>query len=430
MYSNSAPSLRGLEKFEPPKRRIYRGTVINPHDDRTYDFYPDGGLAVNEHGTISGIGDFEKMRNELANDYEEVDITTHGERPVITPAFTDIHLHWVQYEVRGMFEQELLPWLREHIWPEEMKYADSDFADRKAQEFFNALAKCGTVFASIYSSIHGEAIRAAFRHAVGRVIIGNVIMTQNSPPELLQKASDALDLTAELAREFGGSYAVTPRFAPTCEAKDLTAAAEIARRNATWIQTHLSENEDEVRWVRDIFPEAASYTDVYWKAGLLSERTIMGHAIHLDDRELALLAATKTNIAHCPSSNEALRSGRMPLERVKQAMIPFALGSDIGAGPSLSMLHVMQAYCRLHPGITPVEALYRATLAGAEILKLRHIAGNLNNGKEANFVMLKNSGTKEPRTANAVLAEILAGTKEDLENAVQQTFLAGRRIYP
>lgn len=429
MHHEVAPLRRGIEHFEPPKPRLYRGVVINPHDDLACDFFPDGGIAVNESGTFEEIGDFGKLQKNLGEKYEVVDETKHGRRPVILPAFTDTHLHWVQYEVRGKFEEKLLPWLRGHIWPEETKYADEEFADQKAREFFAALAKCGTVLASIYSSIHEEAIRAAFRHAVGRVIIGNVLMTKNSPPELLQNASDALTLTAELADEFGSSYAVTPRFAPTCEAKDLAAASEIARRYGTWIQTHLSENEEEVRWVHDLFPEARNYTDVYWKAGLLGDQTIVGHAIHLDDRELGLLAATRTNIAHCPSSNEALKSGRMPLERVKASMVSFALGSDIGAGPSLSMLDVMKSYCRVHSA-PPVEALYRATLAGAEVLKLRRIAGNLNSGKEANFVMLKNSGTTKARSANELLGEILSGTRTDLENAVQQTFFVGRKIYP
>lgn len=426
---NSFPTSKGLERFEQPKPRLYRGSIINPHDDRSHEFYSDGGLAVNGNGIIEGVGEFDAMQMEYAGQYEIVDETANGERPIITPAFTDLHLHWVQYWVRGMFERELLPWLREHIWPEEEKFADPEFADRKAQEFFRELGKQGTVIAAIYSSIHEAAIRAAFQHAVGRVVIGNVLMTKNSPPGLLQESSDAFDLTSELADEFGSSYAVTPRFAPTCSQFDLNLAGETARRYGTWAQTHLSENEDEVRWVKDLFPNAENYTDVYWKAGLLGARSIMGHAIHLSDKELALLAATKTNIAHCPTSNEALSSGTMPLARIKTAMIPFALGSDIGAGPSLSMLHVMQAYCRTH-GMQPTEALYRGTLAGAEILGLRRTAGNLSPRKEANFVMLKKPGTKKPRFANDVLGEIFSGTREDLEHAVQQTFFAGRKIYP
>lgn len=433
MLHSSSPSTRGLEYFHAPaKPRLYRGTIINPHDDRAHDFYPDGGLAVNESGMITGVGDFQKLQRGAGQDYEIVDETAHSERPIITPAFTDLHLHWVQYEVRGKFERELLPWLREHIWPEEMKYADRDFADQKARAFFAELAKQGTVIAAIYSSIHEEAIRAAFRHAVGRVVIGNVLMTENSPPYLLQNSADALGMTERLSAEFGSSYAVTPRFAPTCSAEDLKNAGDIARQHKTWVQTHLSENDEEVRLVNKLFPNARNYTDVYWRAGLLGEQSVMGHGIHLDDRELSLLAATHTSIAHCPSSNEALKSGTMPLRSVKDHMIPFALGSDIGAGPSLSMLHVMQTYCRVHNGesVTPVEALYYATLAGAEILKLRQVAGNLDPTKEANFVMLRNAGTRPPHSANEALAHILEGTRKDLENAVMQTFFAGRKIFP
>lgn len=435
MRNESYPARRGLRRYPAPaKPRLYRGAIINPHDDRVHNFHADGGLAVDEDGMIAGIGDFRNLQSGIFRQYEVVDATAHGERPIITPAFTDLHLHWVQYEVRGKFERELLPWLREHIWPEEARYANPRSTEEKAANFSAELAKQGTVIAAIYSSIHEAALRAAFEYAVGRVVAGNVIMTRNSPPELLQSTADAFGLTKRLAAEFGSSYAVTPRFAPTCSVSDLVDAGEIARRHKTWVQTHLSENKDEVRWVAKLFPppDIRNYTDLYWRVGLLGERSIMGHAIHLDDRELALLAATRTSIAHCPSSNEALGSGTMPLRRVKEHMIPFALGSDIGAGPSLNMLHVMQTYCRVHNGesVTPVEALYYTTLAGAEILKLRQVAGNLDPTKEANFIMLKNAGTRPPHSANEALTEILEGTREDLENTVTQTFFAGRKIFP
>jgi guanine deaminase len=330
-----------------------------------------------------------------------------------------------------------LPWLEGHIWPEEDKHKDPDYADSRARAFFRDLAKCGTVIAAIYSSIHEAALRAAFRHAMGRMVIGNVIMTSDFPPYLRQDPAEALQLVARLANEFGGNYAVTPRFAPSCSAEVLKSAGKIARDRRAWIQTHLSENHDgtehdEVELVKRLFPDARDYTDVYERAGLLGDRAIMAHAIHVSDSELRRLSSTGTNIAHCPTSNIALESGTMPLEKVMDEEIAFALGSDVGAGPSLSMLHVMKVYGAVHApaiSITPTAALYRATLAGAKILGVGGLTGNLNRGKEASFAVLRRGGTRKIEDADELMASILEGSMLDLENVVQQTYIAGRRVY-
>lgn len=433
----SAPALRGIEKFPLPRKAIYRARIINPQNEDQCDYYDDGGLAVGDDGTVRAIGDFSLVAAGFADRYEVVDQTQDGERPTIIPGLYDLHVHGVQNRVRGQFAGSLMPWLEHDIWPEEARYKDAAFADEQAEIFAADLARQGTTVAAIYSSIHEQALRAIFKHAAGRVIAGNVIMTEPHPPYLRQEPEEALAMTDRLAREFGPSYAVTPRFAPSCSAEVMAAAARIAQNRGVWTQTHLSENHDgtehdEVELVKRLFPDAASYTDVYARAGLLGRKTIMAHVIHASDAELDMLAQTGTCIAHCPTSNEALESGRMPVERILQYGILYGLGSDVGAGPSLSMLHVMQAYRnthRDHIDILPAEALYRGTLAGAEILGLDDVTGNLNRGKEATFAVLKSSGTHKHADANDAMAEVLAGTQADFESMVKQTYIAGRQVF-
>lgn len=426
-----------MEAFPPPIKAVHRARIVNPQGPNDCDYHEDGGLAVRADGTVAAVGDFTLLAVAFADRYEVIDETKHGERPTIIPGMNDLHVHWVQNEVRGRFRNSLMPWLEEHIWPEEHRYADAQLADARAQTFFDELARHGTTVAAVYSSVHESALRAAFQHAAGRMVIGNVIMTSDFPPYLKQDPEEALAMTDRFAEEFGGSYAVTPRFAPSCSAEVLKAAGRIAKQRNVWVQTHLSENHDgtehdEVELVRRLFPDAKSYTDVYARAGLLGRHTIMAHVIHASDEELDVLAQTGTCVAHCPTSNEALGSGRMPVERIRERGILYALGSDVGAGPSLSMLHVMQAYNRVHAGhadVSETEALYRGTLAGAEILGVDRVAGNLNRDKEATFAVLGSPGTRAYANPNHLLAEIFAGSQADLEAIVRKTYIAGRRVF-
>lgn len=430
-----APHIRGLHRFERPEPSIYRGMVFVPLSDTKYQYYSDGAVAINNLGRIEAVGPYREVRRAVGNGYREVDLTTNGERPAILPTFTDTHVHFPQYEVKGLFGGNLMNWLREHIWPEENKFADPDHADRVSIKINAALAKVATTMAGVYSSIHGHATMAFLRHAVGQHVVGPVWMTQNSPDYLLQRKEDAIIISEQLARMLGSSYGVTPRFAPTCDIATLIACGNILRKYGCFLQTHLNEDKDqEIPFVRELFPWARDYTDVYDRAGLLGPRTIMGHVIYSTEAELIRLAQTLANVAHCPTSNIALENNRMPIEAMKAHGIHYSLGSDVGAGPSLSMLHVMQAYHNIHnaAGVTVglPEAVYRGTLAGAQTFGLGNQAGTLLSGYQGNLAILRSPGTTVHRKPAILLRKLMLDpTQADCEEMVIRTVFMGRTIW-
>ena len=351
---------------------------------------------------------------------------------LLVPGLIDAHVHLPQHRVRGRFQEALLPWLREYIWPEEMRFAEREYREGVTREFREGLIAAGTTSAMVYGSPLSDSAYAVLED-VGSLCIkgGDVLMDRNGPPETLRyvAAADA-DCAAHIAT-FGERYALTPRFVPTCSGPLMQACGEHLAGGVARLQTHLSENLDEVAWVRELHPEHASYTAVYAAFGLLGPRSIFGHCIHLSDDELSMLAASGSWVAHCPSSNVALGSGRMPLERIRAAGIPVALATDVGAGPELSMLHVMATFLEVHRGITPVsptDALRLATLQGACAMG-EPLRGSLQEGRHADVVALRiPGGLRRSDDADSVLQRILAEHEDRWEEAVAAVFASGRQL--
>ncbi|APZ41844.1 amidohydrolase family protein [Acidihalobacter ferrooxydans] len=401
---------------------VYRATILNPQGPERMAVYADGALRVRE-GRIEAVGAFDALSPPRAGDtLVELD-------GVLVPGFYDVHIHWVQHRVRGRFAAELMPWLREYIWPEEARYGDAGFAAAAARTFFADTVRAGTVAGLCYSSPHPEAVRVAVAAAQGDWLIGDAVMPEYAPAELRAASIHTVDELDPLARELGPArYAITPRFALNCPAPLLAALGAYAQAHGHFVQTHLSESPQEIREVAAAFPEAEDYTDVYDRAGLLGPRSVLGHCIHLAPREWRVLAARGCRVAHCPSSNEALDSGRMPLERVREHGVHWALASDVGAGPSHAMLHVMQRFLAQHRAagvpVTGVEALYRATLAGAECMGRAAQGGNFEPDKRADFVLLPRPGGTPD--AEGWLADWTRGTQLELESRPLGTCLAGQ----
>jgi guanine deaminase len=399
---------------------VYRAAIFNPHGPGVLTVHADGALRVRD-GRIEAVGDFDELAPRRGEELIELD-------GVLVPGFHDVHIHWVQHRVRGSFEAELMPWLRGHIWPEEARYGDVALAGESARDFFADTVRAGTVAGLCYSSPHPEAVRVAAREALGDWVIGDAVMELNAPEALTRASIRDIDELDPLARELGPRrYALTPRFALNCSAPLMAALGAYARANGHLVQTHLSESPEEIREVREAFPEAEDYTDVYDRAGLLGAHSVLGHCIHLSSREWRVLAARRAWVAHCPSSNEALDSGRMPLERVREHEVRWALASDVGAGPSHSMLHVMQRFLAQHRAAgVPVEAqeaLYRATLAGAECMGRAAEAGNFAPGKRADFLLLPRPAGK--LHAAGWIEAWTAGGMGELETRPLATCLGG-----
>lgn len=320
---------------------------------------------------------------------------------VATPAFVDPHVHLPQFDLRDTAGQhgDLLQWLADVVFPAEERIA-SDAAEARAlsQRFYRALLFHGTAAAGVFAPHSEEAARACFERGAKtplRLSMGPTLMDRNVPPGLRAPSAEAAVARVErLASEFHGALdgrlkvAVAPRFAPACSPSLLRYAGELARAKALPVFTHLSENEREVAWVRRLEPDARDYLHAYERAGLAGSGTVFGHCVHLSGDEARRVRQSGGWIAHCPTSNAALASGRFPLE-AHAADERVALASDVGASPSLSLVDAMAAARAAHPAeaATPARLLHMATVAGARALGWGRELGWLGAGADASFLL-------------------------------------------
>ncbi len=372
--------------------KIYLSTILNPQTDTKCDYYADGALVV-KNDKIIKIGNALQIIKEYSGKKDVIYVDCMDS--VMLPSFFDMHFHWVQDDVREMPKDNLLEWLKNYTWPYEAKFKNKAYAEKKAHEFFSRLIATGTLGGACYSSLHETALIEAFKHVVGDFVIGNVLMTMNSPDYLSETKTQAVNKVKKFSSKYKNRYAMTPRFAITTHMEVMQEGAKLAKKNKSFMQTHLSETKNEIDFVLSLFPGHKTYTDIYHKAKMLSAKTIMGHGIHLTKPELQLLAKTKTVIAHCPTSNAPLKekglgSGLFDFAQAEKMKVRWALGSDIGGGPYLSMFDVMRSFVdqnKKNKKATYVKALYRSTLAGAEVLEKGKLSGNLNVKKQANFIL-------------------------------------------
>lgn len=428
------------------KLKFYIATILNPKNDKECDFYSNGLLVTEGSGKSAKIKDLlplEKGMKKYASQMTKKNTKDFG-HSVIMPGFYDMHFHWVQDDVREMPKDSLLGWLEKYTFPTEMKFADKEYSKKRAEEFFKKLLKHGTLGGACYSSIHEHAIDAAMKKVQGHFVIGNVLMNMNSPEALTQTEDESLKLTQKLIKKYGKRHCFTPRFAITTTPRVMKEGSKLADKAKCFKQTHLSETPQEIDFVLSIykklpgFEKVKSYTEIYEKTGMLGERSLMGHGIHLSDKELNVLHKTKTSVVHCPTSNapieeKGLGSGLFNFKKVEKSKVRWALGSDIGGGPFLSMFDVMRSFVDQHKNkeATFVKALYRSTLAGAEILGLKKQSGNLDKGKEASFIVVPLPSHKYPDSAEAVLKELITphkGQRENYEGLIQEVYLSGQPI--
>jgi guanine deaminase len=335
---------------------------------------------------------------------------------VVMPGLVDLHAHLPQLPNAGVGAGlDLLTWLERYIFPLERDF-DVPTAELIAPAAFRAFARAGTTTVVAYGALWAESLDACFRAAEAhgiRAVIGKVMMdrlsydTSRDPGEVLELS---LRQSAELCQTWHGRddgrlmYAFTPRFAVSCSAKMLGRSAMAAAEMGAYWQTHLSEDRGEIEEVRRLFPEAIDYTDVYERAGGLTRRAILAHAIHLSDREVGRLAERGAVIAHCPSSNLFLASGAMPLARYLAAGLRVGLGSDVAAGPDAPLFSVMRAGAYTQnalraaglsdaPPLSPADWLRLGTLGGAEALGLEDRIGSVEVGKEADLIAVDPSVT-------------------------------------
>lgn len=367
---------------------------------------------------------------------------------LLMPGFIDTHVHSPQLDVIASYGTELLDWLNTYTFPAETRYADPSYAEQGAAYFLDALFACGTTSAVVFPTVHRRSadalLAAAFERGM-RLVAGKVLMDRHAPDALRDDASDpsvAERECVELIEKWHGkarlAYAVTPRFAPTSTEAQLDMAGRLcAAYPGVYMQTHVAENRAEVAWVRELFPTARSYLDVYRHHGLLHRRSVFAHGIWLDERDRRELAAAGAQVAFCPSSNLFLGSGLFDWRQAADAGVSVSVATDVGGGTSLSLLRTLaDAYkvqAMLGHRLTAWKALHGCTLGAAEALALDGEIGSLEPGHAADLAVwdLAVGPVAERRlgVARTLHEKIFAWMVLGDERNLAATFVAGREVY-
>lgn len=376
-------------------------TVNDPSLVEQQARYIEDGLLIINAGRVISLRPWQEAEGMLPADCLILD--RRGK--LIVPGFIDCHIHYPQTEMVGAFGEQLLNWLENYTFPAEAHYHNADHAAAMSEFFLQQLLSNGTTSALVFGTVHPESVEALFQAAGRRnmrIIAGKVMMDRNAPDYLLETPEQSYQQTRALIQRWHKrgrlGYALTPRFAPTSSPELLEKVAQLHQEFPdTWIHTHLAENQQEVAWVKALFPAQAHYLDVYHHYQLTGPRSVFAHCLHLEAEEWHCLHQSDSAVAFCPTSNLFLGSGLFNLARSWQQQVKTGIGTDIGAGTTFNMLQTLgEAYkvsqlqnYKLHAS----EAFYHATLGGARALSLDHLIGNFTPGKEADFVVLDPQAT-------------------------------------
>ncbi|WP_420960436.1 guanine deaminase [Brucella sp. IR073] len=406
-------------------------------DTASYRYAEDGALLV-RGGKIAAMGDYADITRLAGADTPVADHRPH----LVVPGLIDAHIHFPQMQAVASYAAQLLEWLNTYTFIEEQKFADEQHAQFIAERFMDELLRHGTTTVAAYCSVHPQSVDAFFRAAERRdmcVIGGKVMMDRNAPPTLLDTAQSGYDDTKALIARWQGRgrlhYAITPRFAITSTPEQMEMSGALAREHPDcYVQTHLSENHEEIALTRSLYPDAPDYTGIYEHYGLLGGKTLLGHCIHLTERETKVLAETGSVAVFCPTSNLFLGSGLFDRERLQTQGVRIAVATDIGGGTSFSMLKTMdEAYKVLQlrgQRLSPLHSFYMMTLGNARALSLENRIGTLEPGTDADITVLDAGATTAMRmrrdTMRTLLEELFLLQTLGDDRTVAEVYVAGK----
>lgn len=414
-------------------------------ESRCYVHYNDA-LVVMQDGKILAAGPFAKV-SPLYPDLEDID---RYEDAVILPGMIDCHVHYVQSPMIGSFGDTLLKWLNQYTFPTEIRFSDKSFAESVASQFFTQILSQGTTTANVFSTTYQSSVDALFEESERyntRVITGKVLQDRNLPDALRDKSAEqSVQLASDLLEKWHGRgrqlYAVIPRFAPTSTPTQLKLAGELYQahvKDGVYMHTHLDEADDEIEWAMSLFPEAANYTDIYRRFGLLGNRSVLAHCCLLKEEEWQMMHDYDCSVGHCPSSNLFLGDGMFKFWECKQANRPvrMGVGTDVGAGTNFSLPRQLnEAYKvgMLHKqSIGALKSYYMATKGGAQALHLEDKIGSLEPGFEADVTVLDMKPTEflewRMQFNDFILDRLFILQTLSPDNLARATYVAGKKVY-
>ena len=404
--------------------------------------YESDAVIVMEGGKITQVG----RAQDILSSLDGVEVK-HYTDSIIIPGFIDSHVHYPQTEIIGAYGEQLLDWLNNYTFIAEQGFKNKEHASEVAKVFLKEQFRNGVTSSTVYCTVFPQSVDAIFEEAAKydmRILAGKVCMDRNAPEALLDTPQRSYDESSALIKKWHNKgraeYVITPRFVPTSTPKQMEMMQALAAENPDMlIQSHVSENVNEVAWVKDLCPKAKDYTDAYAQYGLVRPRAIYGHGIHLTDRELSVFSETGAAVAHCPTSNFFLGSGCLNVKKLRDKNRPVHVGlaTDLGAGTSFSMLQTMnEAYKAAQMNGTPYTSLhsfYLASRGTAEALGLQDKIGTIAVGMEADLTVLNLKSTpiidyRMKYAKDLEEALFIQMTLGD-DRAIAATYVAGKEVY-
>lgn len=434
---------------------VYRGTFIHSTQQTALEVLEDALLGVDTEGKIAFIGKGTELDSlSQTFGFSPSIVNTLAQHEFFMPGMVDTHIHAPQYSFAGTaLDMPLMQWLSTYTFPVESRFSDLEFANKVYTQVVKRTLRNGTTTACYFATIHTDAslLLGQIANVFGqRALVGKVCMDLNNSvahyKETIQESQDEtrrfivqlLDKKYPLVKPV-----VTPRFALSCTGALLGQLGEIAKNNNLHIQSHVSENLEEVQLVKELFPESSSYTDVYHKHNLLTNKTVMAHGCHLSDEELALFRETGASLSHCPNSNISLFSGMLNVRNVLKHKVKLGLGTDVAGGYSASMLDavrrtldtskILKIQDKEQDTLTFEEAFRLATLGGSQALSLDEQIGNFEVGKDFDALRVNVAAPGGPIDLTQcdgpkILLEKFLNLGDDRN--ILEVFVAGKKVVP
>lgn len=395
------------------------------------------GAVLVENGRITATGPADSLRAR----HPQARVHDYGQA-LITAGFIDAHVHYPQTAIIASWGKRLIDWLNSYTFPEEMRFADPAYAAQIADRYLDLATAHGTTTVCTYTTIHPASVDAIFTAAQARgmrLYAGKTCMDRNAPDGLRDTAQSAYDDSKRLLEKWHGqdrlSYVITPRFSPTSTPEQLAALGSLWREYPDCLmQTHLSEQTDEIAWVRDLYPQSRDYLDTYESQGLLREGALYGHAIHLTDRERSRLIEAGASLIHCPTSNTFIGSGLFDMSLARHLRV--GLATDTGGGSSFSMLHTMAAAYEIGQlrgqALHPSQLIWLATVGSARALHAETRIGNIAPGMEADLTILDLASTpaieQATRRAETIWQALFPTIMMGDDRAVKSVWIGGKPL--